>query len=170
MTRVRWRAWRCSGAGRPDPPAAFRRRGPSHGDTGSFRSVVCKNLYLSTPILAATGCLAHAAGAGASRPQRRPIGHRREHGPMSLAFATERRRLTEEELEPIQRSHFPLLEGLSRDEVQELLRWLRARRDRARDLMRSHRRSKRGKGGAAATPLPDADRGPPAQKQGFPRA
>ena len=65
---------------------------------------------------------------------------------MSLAFATERRLLAEEELDPIRRSHFPLLEALSRAEVQELLRWLRARRDRARDLMRDHRRSKRGKG------------------------
>jgi hypothetical protein len=85
---------------------------------------------------------------------------------MSLAFATERRRLTEEELEPIQRSHFPLLEHLSREEVQELARWLRTRRDRARDLMRDHRRSKRGKA-AAAAPAPDADRGIAAKKQVF---
>ena len=87
---------------------------------------------------------------------------------MSLAFATERRLLTEEELDPVRRSHFPLLEGLSREEVQDLARWLRARRDRARDLMRQHRRAKRGKGGrAAAPPLPDADRGLAAKKQVF---
>lgn len=85
---------------------------------------------------------------------------------MSLAFARERRLLAEEELEPIQRSHFPLLEGLSRAEVQELARWLRTRRDRVRDLMRDHRRSKRGKA-AAAAPLPDADRGLAAKKQVF---
>jgi hypothetical protein len=85
---------------------------------------------------------------------------------MSLAFAMERRLLAEEELNPIKRSHFPLLENLSRAEVQDLLRWLRARRDRARDLMRDHRRSKRGKG-SAALPLPDADRGLAAKKQVF---
>ncbi|MFC7474191.1 hypothetical protein ACFQS7_07500 [Dankookia sp. GCM10030260] len=84
---------------------------------------------------------------------------------MSLAFATERRLLAEDELDPIRQSHFPLLEGLSRTELQDLLRWLRARRDRARDLMRDHRRSKRGKGGAV--PLADADRGLAAKKQVF---
>ncbi|TDH61954.1 hypothetical protein E2C06_14510 [Dankookia rubra] len=85
---------------------------------------------------------------------------------MSLAFATERRLLAEDELDPIRRSHFPLLEGLPRAEVHDLLHWLRARRNRARDLMRDHRRSKRGKG-SAAQPLPDADRGLAAKKQVF---
>jgi len=85
---------------------------------------------------------------------------------MSLAFATERRLLAEDELEPIRRSHFPLLESLPRDEVQALLRWLRDRRNRARDLMRDHRRAKRGKGPGGA-PLPDADRGLAAKKQVF---
>jgi hypothetical protein len=47
-----------------------------------------------------------------------------------------------------------------------LLGWLRARRDRARDLMRDHRRSKRGKGTGAAAPV-DADRGLAAKKQVF---
>ena len=45
---------------------------------------------------------------------------------MSIAFATERRRLAEDELEPIRRSHFPLLQELPREEAQELARWLRA--------------------------------------------
>ncbi|TCZ64839.1 hypothetical protein [Roseicella aquatilis] len=85
---------------------------------------------------------------------------------MSLAFATERRLLAEDEIEPIRRSHYPLLEDLPREEVQDLARWLRARRDRARDLMRTHRRAKRGKS-AAAPPLPDADRGLAAKKQVF---
>jgi hypothetical protein len=87
---------------------------------------------------------------------------------MSIAFATERRRLTEDEFEPIRRSHFPSLEELSREEVHELARWLRARRDRFRDQMRDHRRSKRGKAAhATAQPLPDADRGLAAKKQVF---
>ena len=41
---------------------------------------------------------------------------------MSIAFATERRRLAEDELEPIRRSHFPLLQELPREEAQELAR------------------------------------------------
>jgi hypothetical protein len=87
---------------------------------------------------------------------------------MSIAFATERRRLTDDELEPIRRSHFPSLEELSREEVHELARWLRARRDRFRDQMRDHRRSKRGKAAhATAQPSPDADRGLAAKKQVF---
>jgi hypothetical protein len=87
---------------------------------------------------------------------------------MGITFATERRLLAEEELDPIRRSHFPLLEDLPREEVQELARWLRARRDRARDLMREHRRSKRGKAAqGTAPPLPDADRGLAAKKQVF---
>ena len=85
---------------------------------------------------------------------------------MSLTFATERRLLSEEELDPIRRSHFPLLEDLPREEVQELARWLRARRNRARDLMSDHRRAKRGKS-AAAMPVPDGDRGLAAKKQVF---
>ena len=63
---------------------------------------------------------------------------------MSMTFATEIRLLAEEELEPIRRSHFPLLEELPREALQELARWLRARRNRARDLMSDHRRAKRG--------------------------
>ena len=88
---------------------------------------------------------------------------------MSIAFATERRRLAEDELEPIRRSHFPLLQELPRGEAQGLARWLRARRGRARDLVREHRRSARGKAARAAAPppLPDADRGLAAKKQVF---
>lgn len=85
---------------------------------------------------------------------------------MSMTFATESRLLAEEELEPIRRSHFPLLEELPREALQELARWLRARRNRARDLMSDHRRAKRGKSDAA-TPIADADRGLAAKKQVF---
>lgn len=85
---------------------------------------------------------------------------------MSLTFATERRLLSEEELNPIRRSHFPLLEELPREDLQQLARWLRARRNRARDLMSDHRRARRGKS-AAAAPIPDGDRGLAARKQVF---
>jgi hypothetical protein len=90
---------------------------------------------------------------------------------MSVAFATERRLLAEDELEPIQRSHFPLLEGLAKEELVDLARWLRDRRARARDLMRDGRRARRGKaaprgggpGGAANSDW--AERGLAAKKQ-----
>lgn len=84
---------------------------------------------------------------------------------MSLAFATERRLLAEEELEPIQRSHFPLLGDLPREEVQDLARWLRDRRNRARDIMRASRRVGRGKAeGRGPAPAPEDARGLAAKK------
>ena len=89
---------------------------------------------------------------------------------MSLAFATERRLLAEDELEPIQRSHFPLLEGLDRAALLDLARWLRDRRDRARDLVRDRRRAGRGKAeprGGTPGPGPHAERGMAAKKQVF---
>ncbi len=106
----------------------------------------------------------------ALQPPLGPPFDREDHAPMSIAFAAERRRLTADELGPIRRSHFPSLEQLSREEVNELARWLRARRDRARDLMRDHRRSKHGKSVHATTPpLPDADRGPRGEEAGLRR-
>lgn len=89
---------------------------------------------------------------------------------MGIAFAAERRLLAEDELEPIQRSHFPLLEGLDRNALVDLARWLRDRRDRARDLVRDRRRVGRGKAeprGGAPGPGPHAERGMAAKKQVF---
>lgn len=89
---------------------------------------------------------------------------------MGVAFAAERRLLAEDELEPIQRSHFPLLEGLDRDALQDLARWLRDRRDRARDLVRDKQRSTRGKAeprGGTPGPGPHAERGMAAKKTVF---
>lgn len=90
---------------------------------------------------------------------------------MSVAYASERRLLAEEEIEPIQRSHFPLLEGLSREELLDLARWLRSRRARARDLLRDRRRVSRGKAEPrGAPPAPGGERGLAAKKQVFSRA
>jgi hypothetical protein len=90
---------------------------------------------------------------------------------MGIAFAAERRLLAEDELEPIQRSHFPLLEGLDRDALLDLARWLRERRNRARDLVRDRKRAGRGKadprGGGAPGAGPHAERGLLAKKQVF---
>jgi hypothetical protein len=90
---------------------------------------------------------------------------------MSVAYASERRLLAEEEIEPIQRSHFPLLEGLSREDLLDLARWLRSRRARARDLLRDRRRVGRGKAEPrGAPPAEGGERGLAAKKQVFSRA
>jgi hypothetical protein len=90
---------------------------------------------------------------------------------VSVAYASERRLLAEEEIEPIQRSHFPLLGGLSLEELLELTRWLRSRRARARDLLRERRRVGRGKAEPRWAPLSEGgERGLAAKKQVFSRA
>ncbi|MDI3308651.1 MAG: hypothetical protein QJR07_16295 [Acetobacteraceae bacterium] len=91
---------------------------------------------------------------------------------MSVAYPSERRLLAEAEIEPIQHSHFPLLEGLPREELLELARWLRSRRTRARDLLREQRRVSRGKAEPRGTapPAPGGERGLAAKKQVFSHA
>jgi hypothetical protein len=87
---------------------------------------------------------------------------------MAIAHAAERRLLSEDEREPILRSHFPILETLDREGLQDLARWLRERRDRARDLVRDGRRAGRGKAeprGGTPGPGPHAERGMRAKKQ-----
>ena len=87
---------------------------------------------------------------------------------MAIAHAAERRLLSEDEREPILRSHFPILETLDREGLQDLARWLRDRRDRARDLVRDGRRAGRGKAeprGGTPGPGPHAERGMRAKKQ-----
>ena len=64
---------------------------------------------------------------------------------MSITFASERRLVAQDEFEPIVRSHYPVVEELSRDELVDLARWLRERRARARDMARNRRRAARGK-------------------------
>jgi hypothetical protein len=87
---------------------------------------------------------------------------------MSTAFLAERRLLAADEIGQVERSHYPLLEGLPKEEVVSLAQWLRARHGRARDLLRDRRRARRGK--PAARPAPEgeeADRGLAAKKQVF---
>jgi hypothetical protein len=89
---------------------------------------------------------------------------------MGMAFASERRLLAEDELSRIEQSHFPQLEELERDGLIDLARWLRDRRDRARDLVRDRRRTDRGKAeprGGAPGRGPHAERGLAAKKQVF---
>ena len=59
---------------------------------------------------------------------------------MSVEVAAERRLLAEGEIAPAVSSHFPQLDGLTRDEVLALARWQRDRRGRVRDMIRDRRR------------------------------
>ena len=87
---------------------------------------------------------------------------------MGVEFFAERRLLAEDELDPIRRSHYPALEEWTHSELVELARFLRARRDRARDLIRDLRRASRGKGGVGEGP--SSERGLAAKKQVYARA
>jgi len=90
---------------------------------------------------------------------------------MGVEFASERRLLTEDELQPVLSSHYPELSGLERDDVIALARWLRQQRARARDIIYERRRLRRGKGDPRGTGSGDAsERGLAAKKQVFARA
>ena len=87
---------------------------------------------------------------------------------MSIALASERRSLAQDEFEPIVRSHYPVIEGLSHEELVELARWLRERRARARDIIHHRRRAARGKAATRGTATETAsERGLAAKKQVF---
>jgi hypothetical protein len=90
---------------------------------------------------------------------------------VGVEYKAERGLLSEQEMGPVEQSHFPLLETLPRAEVQELARWLRSQRARARDIISTRRRVRRGK--AEARGVGDgaaSERGLSAKKQIFARA
>jgi hypothetical protein len=64
---------------------------------------------------------------------------------MGAPFATERRLLAEDEISQVIRSHYPELEGLDREELVGLARWLRSQHGRLRDTLHERRRIHRGK-------------------------
>lgn len=88
---------------------------------------------------------------------------------MSTSIADERRLLAAEEYEPVARSHYPALAGLGREELLELVRWLRERRGKFRDQIEHRRRARRGKADARNVE-PASERGLAAKKQVFARA
>lgn len=90
---------------------------------------------------------------------------------MSTSIADERRLLAAEEYKPVERSHYPALSGLSREELRELVHWLRSQRDKFRRQVEHHGRVHRGKAeprGIAGEPA--GGRGIAAKKQVFARA
>lgn len=90
---------------------------------------------------------------------------------MSVSIADERRLLAADEYKPVERSHYPSVSELSREELLELARWLRSQRGKLRQEVERHRRAHRGKaeprGGAGDAA---GDRGVAAKKQVFARA
>jgi hypothetical protein len=90
---------------------------------------------------------------------------------MGVGIASERRLLSEDELERIKLSHYPDLSKLEQEDATALVKWLRERRNRVRDIVRTRRRARRGKAitsgiGAAES----SERGLSAKKQVFARA
>jgi hypothetical protein len=90
---------------------------------------------------------------------------------MSTSIADERRLLAAEEYEPVARSHYPALAGLEREELVELVRWLRDQRSKFRGQIEHRRRVRRGKADARNAAAEQAsERGLAAKKQVFARA
>lgn len=90
---------------------------------------------------------------------------------MSTSIADERRLLSSDEYEPVVRSHYPVLNTLNREELTDLVRWLRERRGKFRSQVERHRRAKRGKAEPrAAAAAESSERGVAAKKQVFARA
>jgi hypothetical protein len=88
---------------------------------------------------------------------------------MSTSIADERRLLAADEYEPIARSHYPNLTGLPREELLDLVRWLREQRGKFKGQI--HRRVRRGKAAARdEVDKPASERGLAAKKQVFARA
>lgn len=90
---------------------------------------------------------------------------------MPVGIAAERRLLSENEYGRIRQSHYPELGELDAGETLELARWLRAERNRVRDIITARRRARRGKGaGGGVTAAESSERGLSAKKQVFSRA
>lgn len=90
---------------------------------------------------------------------------------MSTSIADERRLLSADEYGPVARSHYPELAALERQDLHDLVRWLRDQRGKLGRQVEQHRRALRGKGAPRAGDAePAADRGLSAKKQVFARA
>jgi hypothetical protein len=90
---------------------------------------------------------------------------------MSTSIADERRLLSADEYQPVLRSHYPALSELQREELTDLVRWLREQRAKFRGQVERRRRAQRGKAEPrAAAAAESSDRGVAAKKQVFARA
>ena len=76
---------------------------------------------------------------------------------MTTSRKSERRALSQDEFELVERTHRPGLPALNNEEIAKLTTLIRERRDRARDMPHRQRRQSRGKGSRPAGEA--ADRG-----------
>ena len=75
---------------------------------------------------------------------------------MSVPRDAEKRMLTEAEFDVVEKTHYPALGALGKEELAETVRRLRAYRNKARDIAHQQRREMRGKGEArGARPAQD---------------
>lgn len=65
---------------------------------------------------------------------------------MSVPRNTEKKMLTEAEFDAVEKTHYPDLSTLGREELAEIVRRIRTYRDKARDIAHQQRREMRGKG------------------------
>ena len=65
---------------------------------------------------------------------------------MSVPKDTEKKMLTEAEFDVVQKTHYPALAALSKEEIAEIVRRIRTYRNKARDIAHQQRREMRGKG------------------------
>ncbi|MDR7036677.1 MULTISPECIES: hypothetical protein [Methylobacterium] len=90
---------------------------------------------------------------------------------MGVGMASERRLLSEDELERVKLSHYPDLGKIEPEEALALARWLRERRDRIRGIVATRQRARRGKAPSSGIGAPEAsERGLSEKKQVFARA
>lgn len=75
---------------------------------------------------------------------------------MSVPRNTEKRMLTEAEFDAVEKTHYPTLGALGKEELAEIVRRIRAYRNKARDIAHQQRREMRGKGAPrGASPAQD---------------
>jgi hypothetical protein len=65
---------------------------------------------------------------------------------MSVPKDTEKKMLTEAEFDAVEKTHYPALGALSKEELAEIVRRIRTYRNKARDIAHQQRREMRGKG------------------------
>jgi hypothetical protein len=89
---------------------------------------------------------------------------------MSVSQSTEKRMLTADEFDAVQKTHYPALGALTKEELAEVVRRIRAYRDKARDIAHQQRREMRGKGAPRGARPAQDNTGTTIKKQIFAQA
>lgn len=89
---------------------------------------------------------------------------------MSTPKDTEKKMLTEAEFEVVQKTHYPALAALSKDEIAGIVQRIRTYRNKARDIAHQQRREMRGKSAPRGARPAQDDTGTSIKKQMFAHA